>query len=659
LYAEEFVRMLTDRGVPDDTRRLSIDPEDLSFPSSVQAIIAARLDTLSVDRKAVLQDAAVIGKVFWAGAVAALGGRSEDEVAHDLHELAKKELVRPSRASAVVGQLECSFWHAFIRDVAYGEIPRATRATKHAAAARWIEKTAGDRVEEYAEILAHHYLTAAELAEATAAPDVKQLRTHARHHLLTASRRAVNVDVPRAESLARSAFEITPPDDVDRPHVETTLADALRSAGRSEEARRHLEDAVAGAESRGDLVQRAQAMLLLARLAELDDPPEADRIVSEVIDALKQLPPGPELVNALREAAGRALVRSRYADVSLLADQTLELLDEGVQVDGPRDLIRAVMLHFRGISRFNSGDLGGQGDVRVALALNPNDPVIHNNLATTLAATEGFGPAITEVQEGIRLATAKGATAIVCQCRETLLDFYFSIGRWDELIELAPSLIDQLSDIGDVYDQTLVAISLARPLLLRGADASAELVARSLPRARSIADPQVLLPALVVAGSAAAHEGARDELASLLVEIESALDGDREGLHPWLVPEIVRLAVWSQDLRLGERVSRSGSTYPAGRASSASALAAICEAKGKLDQAISRYAEAVQRWSELGHVVERAYALFGLGRSRLRTGDAQGTQDALAARRIFDDLHAQPLVAEVDRLLAERQRMSS
>ena len=69
LYAEEFVRLLAERALADD-----------ALPDSVQALIAARLDTLSPGRKSLLQDAAVVGKVFWAGSVAEMGGRAAADV---------------------------------------------------------------------------------------------------------------------------------------------------------------------------------------------------------------------------------------------------------------------------------------------------------------------------------------------------------------------------------------------------------------------------------------------------------------------------------------------------------------------------------------------------------------------------------------------------
>jgi class 3 adenylate cyclase len=137
LYAEEFVRLLADRG------ELAGAAE---VPESVQALIAARLDTLSPERKSLLQDAAVLGKVFWAGALAEMGDRELREVELALHELTRKELVRPARTSSMEGEAEYGFWHLLVRDVCYAQIPRAGRAARHRAAAAWIEDKAGERV---------------------------------------------------------------------------------------------------------------------------------------------------------------------------------------------------------------------------------------------------------------------------------------------------------------------------------------------------------------------------------------------------------------------------------------------------------------------------------------------------------------------------------
>ena len=168
LYAEEFVRLLKDRDLLErvgSSWQLK-DGAEVPFPESVQALIAARLDTLEPEAKSLLADAAVIGKVFWAGALAAMGEREPESVVSTLRELSRKELVRPLRQSSMAGEAEYAFWHVLARDVAYSQLPRASRAARHVAAAGWIESKAPERVEDLADVLAYHYATALELARA-------------------------------------------------------------------------------------------------------------------------------------------------------------------------------------------------------------------------------------------------------------------------------------------------------------------------------------------------------------------------------------------------------------------------------------------------------------------------------------------------------------
>ncbi len=201
LYAEEFVRMLRDRELLDAQGRLGGDVE-VAFPESLHALIAARLDTLPPDRKSLLQDAAVIGKVFWSGAVAEMGARGRPEVEQALHDLVRKELVRPFRQSSMEGEQELGFWHVLVRDVAYGQVPRAQRAAKHAKVADWLEHKAGERVEDVAEVLAYHTGEAIALAKATGDERLaSELGPAAGRYALLAGERALGLDTRKALQL--------------------------------------------------------------------------------------------------------------------------------------------------------------------------------------------------------------------------------------------------------------------------------------------------------------------------------------------------------------------------------------------------------------------------------------------------------------------------
>src|SRR5436305_11201787 len=130
---------------------------DLPLPETVQGLIAARIDGLAPDEKALLQDASVIGKVFWPGALPGADDRM-------MHALERKEFIRRDRRSSIAGETQYAFLHALVRDVAYGQIPRAERAGKHRRAAEWLVSLG--RPEDHAEMLAHHYLQALDLSHA-------------------------------------------------------------------------------------------------------------------------------------------------------------------------------------------------------------------------------------------------------------------------------------------------------------------------------------------------------------------------------------------------------------------------------------------------------------------------------------------------------------
>jgi predicted ATPase len=95
---------------------LARNVEDVELPRSIQGLIAARLDGLPEDEKAVLQDAAVVGRVFWVGAVAELAGRSVGEVRDALGRLRVKELVLPHEPSSFSDEHEFSFRHNLSSD---------------------------------------------------------------------------------------------------------------------------------------------------------------------------------------------------------------------------------------------------------------------------------------------------------------------------------------------------------------------------------------------------------------------------------------------------------------------------------------------------------------------------------------------------------------
>jgi class 3 adenylate cyclase len=112
-----------------------------TLPTSVRALVAARLDALPRAERALLIDAAVVGKIFWEGALHAMTDGSD--VTHLLEGLERRDLVRRESASILEGHQQFAFTHVLIRDVAYGLLPRADRARRHALVAQFFESSTG------------------------------------------------------------------------------------------------------------------------------------------------------------------------------------------------------------------------------------------------------------------------------------------------------------------------------------------------------------------------------------------------------------------------------------------------------------------------------------------------------------------------------------
>ena len=214
LYAEQFAELYLEQGSTDE----------LHLPETLQGIIAARLDGLPQTEKALLQDAAVIGKVFWVSALQTGAGVA----AAGLHSLERKGFVRRQKRTSVEGESEFAFAHALVRDVAYGQIARADRAAKHRHVAEWLESLG--RPEDHAEMLAYHWRSALELVQASGG-DAPELADRTRLALRHAGDRAFALNsYASAAALFEHALALWPVDDEERPHVLFRWARALHLA---------------------------------------------------------------------------------------------------------------------------------------------------------------------------------------------------------------------------------------------------------------------------------------------------------------------------------------------------------------------------------------------------------------------------------------------
>jgi class 3 adenylate cyclase len=338
LYAAEYVRMLEEH-----------DGGDLPLPDTVQGVIAARIDGLPAAEKSLLQRAAVIGKVFWPGAI------DGDESL--LHALLRKEFVRRDRRSSVSGEQQYAFLHALVRDVAYAQIPRPERVRLHRAAADWLLARSSDT-----EMLAHHYREALALA-AAAGIDAADLREPAKRAFAEAAARANALNAwPVAVELAQEALALMDEDDPLRPRVQLTLIDARSQLSDWDyDLALRTRDAFLAA---GDVSGAAESDMFLSMAAfYLGLGPATREHAAHAVDLLEPLPPSRLYAEAIaRHARVTGLAGDRVAAIEL-AERALALAEQFGD-----DRIAAHALNTRGMARvYLTGSDEGLADLREAI----------------------------------------------------------------------------------------------------------------------------------------------------------------------------------------------------------------------------------------------------------------------------------------------------
>jgi class 3 adenylate cyclase len=500
LYAEQYVRMLAERGSADD----------LPLPESVQGIIAARLDSLPREEKALLQDAAVVGKVFWLGAL----GTTEQQ----LHALQQKEFVQRARRSSVAGETEYAFKHLLVRDVAYGQVPRAERARKHVRTAEWIESLG--RPDDHAEMLAHHYANALELARA-AGEDVGELVTRARGAFREAGDRAASLHaLPAAERHYADALALTPPDDPGRP--ELLFRHGQMRWLRSEEGADQIQQARDDFLAAGDRERAAEAALFLAQVAW-----RAGRLdgMREHMDDARALVVG---MPPTRIQAAVWCEVSRYEMLAEHSERAVEFGREALRLADQfgLDEIRAKALINVGTARTLAGDPEGFRDleagIELAQRINLIGEVIRgkNNFEVSTALAGDFTLARRLIVEVRELAQRYGYLSFV-----RILDgasgiiHPYVMGEWDLCLERADAFVRAVEEGSPHYYAANAYSHRAMIVLARGDDEAALAdTARALELARPVGEPQLLFAVLLAAVRVHAETGDQGSARALFDE---------------------------------------------------------------------------------------------------------------------------------------------
>jgi class 3 adenylate cyclase/tetratricopeptide (TPR) repeat protein len=325
LFIEELVASLAER----------VDEATEELPTNVQTTIAARLDTLPAGARVALLDAAVIGKVFWRGALQALeANRSAAELEDALDMLETRDFIRRESGSQIQGDQEYLFKHMLIREVAYATLPRAARRERHAAVARFIESASGERIEEAAALLAHHWQEAGDVDQAV------------RFLQLAAEQAAKGWAKGEAAALFGQALELV---SEDQPELRRAIA--IRWA----ETQAELGDLVAADPVLDKLLEETQGLerlkVLMARAHTATDAEGATRMSQEAFDLAQSL--------SIEEFIGPALaLRSLVSMMAGNMDTALELGERALArwIPGTRRAERALCLDQMAHGRYLTGE---------------------------------------------------------------------------------------------------------------------------------------------------------------------------------------------------------------------------------------------------------------------------------------------------------------
>ncbi|HEU0303071.1 MAG TPA: adenylate/guanylate cyclase domain-containing protein [Gaiellaceae bacterium] len=506
LYAEQYARLLTEGGSFEE------------LPGTVQGIIAARLDGLPPEDKALVHGASVVGSVFWSGALARLMGADRWSVEERLLALERRELVRREQSSSVEGEEQYSFRHVLLRDVAYAEIPRADRAVRHRLAAEWIESVG--RPEERAEMLAYHYVQALEFARASG-QETEDLEPRAWRALRDAGKRAsVLSSYGAAARFFDAALQLPAPNPRDRARL---LLDAGRARFVStEEGADLLEQASAAFQGSGDPEGAAEAERFLAELWRLKA--EGDLAEAHVTAALALVHGRPP-----SESTGRVVAFvARYRMVTSAHEEAIRLGTEALSIGDALDLddVRMEALNALGTARLHRGDMGGRADLERAIdigtALNAAETVrAFNNLGASFVSLGDLREAAAAWDAGRAFGRRFGdALAIVRFLDLNLINQAYWSGTWVDALNASEALIEDW-ERGAPHTLVIWAydvrgrIRLARDDL-EGAHADSQ---RSLDIARRTTEASLLVASLAFGAAAALTCGRLAEASALAEEL--------------------------------------------------------------------------------------------------------------------------------------------
>jgi len=629
LYAEQFVELYTEQGSTDE----------LTLPETLQGIIAARLDGLPDSEKSLLQDAAVVGKVFWASSI----GRSPDAATASLHSLERKGFVRRQRRSSLEGESEFAFAHALVRDVSYGQIPRADRAQRHQAVAKWIDGLG--RPEDHAEMLAYHWSSALELVRASGGDD-DELAERTRRALSAAGDRAFALNSFAVASAQYEDALALWPHDPERADLLFRYACALHWAYDVDRQQAALETACDALLAVGDTDRAAEAEAFLARMfwdrGHGDDTREHLARAEELAGDSRSASSARVLAfsGRIREIAGETRDGRRLAEAALAMAEELGL-----------DEIRAHALTTIGMAKNDLDDPSGTEEMErgLEIALGADSPVaatIVNNLAVQATIDGDLARAEKLYTEALRLAERFGDASSVRFFRTNCLWVDFMRGRWDEALDAADVFIAECETSPHTNEWAVRAVRGSLREARGDADGALADHRCGLELARATGDRGELVGASSLLAATHAEQGELEAASALVAEVIPALR--EHGFHG----AVGAVAPFAEQLGVAHELRTAIEEAPGARASRWREVTLLA-LDGNLRGAADLYADS-------GNPTLEAEARLHAGERLLEQGlHGEGEAELEKALAFYRSVEATYYVEKAETLLAQAQRDSA
>jgi class 3 adenylate cyclase/tetratricopeptide (TPR) repeat protein len=650
LFAEEMVNRLLEEETA----------EAEALPTTVQSLLAARLDSLERLERRLLQSASVVGQTFWEGALATTAAEEGLDLGQTLASLEEKDLLVPTAGGRLAGEREFAFKHVLIRDVAYSMLPKSVRCRKHVQVAEFMRERAGERSDGLIGLIAEHYARAASLgSDAGLEPDaLAELRAQALESLESAGDAAA-VLYSNAEAFDRYTAALELSDSLD-PAVVARIGEkqgdvALRM-GRVDAAVAVWERCLAHHREQEDLARVADLHRKIGaalwhkgeRRASIDN-------YQRGIDLLKDGPPCIELVRLYEEAASLYMHTGDNMLAIYASEKALRLAE---RLDEARAASRAHGIFGRVFGRIGDSEKARENLERsVALARESDRAEAVRALLTLgyhLEVSEAdYEGAAEAYREALEVAQEVGDLPSQVELHASLGQLAVESGDWEE-VERATEESARLAEREGLHGK------LCFPDLMRGVlawrdgdwDEAAKRFRQAHELGEQVGRSEVAFTALQWLAVTLRESG---DLTAAETELAKALDiCERAGLIAQSVEAISARAVV---LALDERTEQARAAaeeaerlagrlhYPVGEAAMAEAAGASAE---DADEADRRMEEARAKWVELGRPLDAARCLVVRGR-------LQATADPDAASELLEEA-----AAEYERLgapaLAERAR---